>query len=73
MAQYTQEQATKDVKSAMNSVLICEDLKPITDRTEEQEFVYDQNKVHLQIKMNLPLLVNTLNEEQTTRINNILN
>ena len=39
MAQYTQEQATKDVKSAMNSVLICEDLVLVADKTEEQEFV----------------------------------
>ncbi|GAG71278.1 unnamed protein product, partial [marine sediment metagenome] len=46
MAQYTQEQATKDVKSAMNSVLICEDLGLVADKTEEQKFVYDQNKVH---------------------------
>lgn len=73
MAQYTQEQATKDVKSAMNSVLICEDLGLVADKTEEQEFVYDQNKVHLEIKMSLPLFVSTLNQEQTIRINNILN
>jgi len=72
MGQYTQEQATKDVKSAMNSVLICEDLGPIEDKTEEQIFVYDQNKVHLQIKMNKPLFVSTLNTEQKQRINNII-
>ena len=61
MAQYTQEQATKDVKSAMNSVLISEELGLVADKTEEQEFVYDQNKVHLEIKMSLPLFVSTLN------------
>tara|TARA_R100000734_G_C3310086_1_gene100840 strand:+ start:1444 stop:1665 length:222 start_codon:yes stop_codon:yes gene_type:complete len=72
MAEYTQEQATKDVKSAMNSVLLCEQIAPISDKTEEQIFVYDQNKVHLEIKMSKPLFVNTLNDEQKERIDNIL-
>jgi len=68
--EYTQEQANRDVLAAEDSILICEQIKPIaeSDRTEDQVEDFFRNERHLKIKMAKPLFVSTLSTDQANRI-----
>ena len=68
--EYTQEQANNDVLAAEDSILICEQIKPIaeSDRTEDQVGDLFRSEGHLRIKMAKPLFVSTLSTDQANRI-----
>ena len=68
--EYTQEKANRDVLAAEDSILICEQIKPIaeSDRTEDQVGDFFRNERHLKIKMAKSLFVSTLSTDQANRI-----
>ncbi len=68
--EYTQEKANRDVLAAEDSILICEEIKPIaeSDRTEDQVGDFFRNERHLKIKMAKSLFVSTLSTDQANRI-----
>ncbi len=67
---YTQEQADKDIFASMDSVDICERVQAVTeaDRTEDEVGDLFRNERHLALKMQKPLFVSSLSEDQKSRI-----
>jgi hypothetical protein len=67
---YTQEQADKDIFASMDSVDICERVHAVTeaDRTEDEVGDLFRNERHLALKMQKPLFVSSLSEDQKSRI-----
>jgi hypothetical protein len=67
---YTQEQADKDILASMDSVDICERVHAVTeaDRTEDEVGDLFRNERHLALKMQKPLFVSSLSEDQKSRI-----
>ena len=67
---YTQEQADKDIFASMDSVDICERVQAVTeaDRTEDEVGNLFRNERHLALKMQKPLFVSSLSEDQKSRI-----
>tara|TARA_R100001460_G_scaffold937_2_gene3923 strand:+ start:1750 stop:1974 length:225 start_codon:yes stop_codon:yes gene_type:complete len=68
--EYTQEQATIDVASSMDNIVICETIQAIAekDRTEDQVGDLFRSEGHLRLKMAQDLFVSTLSTDQASRI-----
>ena len=63
---YTQEQADKDIFASMDSVDICERVQAVTEEDEVGDLF--RNERHLALKMQKPLFVSSLSEDQKSRI-----
>ncbi len=75
MQYYTQERALVDINASLSSIAICEELQAIAeaDRTEEEIGILLRNKLHLELKMDIPLFVENLTAEQKSAIETIIN
>lgn len=67
----TQEQILKAVSAAYDSVAIINELKPKSEKTDEEKDMLARNEGHIRIMMSKDWFVNALTEEQIAELKSI--
>ena len=67
----TQEQILKSVSAAYDSVAIINELKPKSEKTDEEKDMLARNEGHIRIMMSKDWFVNALTEEQIAELKSI--
>ena len=67
----TNEQILKSVSAAYDSVAIINELKPKSEKTDEEKDMLARNEGHIRIMMSKDWFVNALTEEQIAELKSI--
>ena len=68
--EYTQEQATIDVASSVDNIVICETIQAVSEADRDEDQVGDlfRSERHLRLKMAQSLFVSSLSSDQASHI-----